>query len=82
MAHDDDDEEEEEEEDEHETRKKTITAAQKLAGMAVPEGGYDEDEDCVNAEDEEYRAVLERMAKEVDGGGGKVRKIWRFSLLF
>ena len=31
----------------------------------VPDGGYGEDEDCINAEDEEYRAVLERM--EADG---------------
>ena len=25
--------------------------------LAVPEGGYDEEEDCLNAEDEEYRQV-------------------------
>ena len=30
----------------------------------VPEGGYGEEEDCINAEDEEYRAVLERMEKD------------------
>jgi hypothetical protein len=30
----------------------------------VPEGGYGEDEDCLNAEDEEYRAVLERMEQD------------------
>ena len=25
--------------------------------LAVPEGGYDEEEDCLNAEDEDYRQV-------------------------
>ena len=35
----------------------------------VPDGGYGEDEDCLNAEDEEYRAVLERM--ESDGKYGR-----------
>ena len=33
--------------------------------LTVPDGGYGEDEDCLNAEDEEYRSVLERM--ESDG---------------
>ena len=32
--------------------------------FTVPEGGYGEEEDCINAEDEEYRAVLERMEKD------------------
>ena len=36
--------------------------------FTVPDGGYGEDEDCLNAEDEEYRAVLERM--ESDGKYG------------
>ena len=36
-----------------------------LIFRTVPDGGYGEDEDCINAEDEEYRAVLERM--EADG---------------
>lgn len=32
--------------------------------LDVPEGGYDEDEDCLNAEDEAYRESLEAMSKE------------------
>jgi len=32
--------------------------------LEVPEGGFGEDEDCVNVEDEEYRANLERIEKE------------------
>ncbi len=32
--------------------------------LEVPDGGYNEDEDCLNAEDEEYRAVLESVTKE------------------
>ena len=30
-----------------------------LERMAVPEGGYDEEEDCRNVEDEEYRQVID-----------------------
>jgi len=33
--------------------------------LHVPDGGYDEDEDCINAEDESYREALEVMEKEV-----------------
>ena len=33
--------------------------------MYVCKGGYDEEEDCVNAEDESYREALESMEKEV-----------------
>lgn len=32
--------------------------------LHVPEGGYDEDADCENFEDEEYRQFLESMSKE------------------
>ena len=32
----------------------------RLAALAVPEGGYDEEEDCLNTEDEEYRQVRAR----------------------
>ena len=32
--------------------------------LIVPDGGYDEDEDCINAEDEEYRKVIDQMDKE------------------
>lgn len=34
------------------------------AALHVPDGGYDEDEDCLNAEDEEYRKAIEKMTKE------------------
>lgn len=33
-------------------------------GVDMPEGGFDEDTDCVNAEDEEYYNALERMTRE------------------
>jgi hypothetical protein len=36
----------------------------RIQSLYVPDGGYDEDEDCENAEDEEYRKVLEDMTKE------------------
>lgn len=39
-------------------------ASNRSKALYVPDGGYDEDEDCVNAEDEEYRKVLEDMTKE------------------
>lgn len=32
--------------------------------LYVPDGGYDEDEDCLNAEDEDYREMLENLDKE------------------
>lgn len=32
--------------------------------LEVPEGGYDENDDCINAEDEEYRQMLEDLDKE------------------
>ena len=35
-----------------------------LKTLEVPDGGYDEDEDCVNAEDETYREALEKLDKE------------------
>lgn len=37
---------------------------QALETLDVPDGGYDEDEDCVNAEDETYREALEKLDKE------------------
>ena len=40
-------------------------AAAYAKALYVPEGGYDEEEDCVNAEDESYREALETMEKEV-----------------
>jgi hypothetical protein len=34
------------------------------ASMEVPEGGFGEDEDCLNAEDEMYREAIEKLGKE------------------
>jgi len=40
----------------------------RLSALAVPEGGYDEEEDCLNTEDEEYRQVGKRQREhDVDG---------------
>lgn len=33
-------------------------------GVAVPEGGFDEDDDCINDEDEEYLQTLEKLNTE------------------
>ena len=30
----------------------------------MPDGGYGEEEDCLNAEDESYRQALEQMGKD------------------
>jgi len=71
----DDDEEEEEEgrggksaslKVEGERGDDLVKAARRAARLAVPEDGYDEDEDCVDVEDEEYRAALE-AADETEG---------------
>ena len=77
MEDEDDDEEDEDEEEEDSKGKGKGTKGGKggkgsatfraLKDLAVPEGGYGEDEDCANVEDEEYRAVLERMEKEEEG---------------
>ena len=67
---DDDDEEDDEDDDDvvMASSKKTKAKAGKslspheatpLERMAVPEGGYDEEEDCRNVEDEEYRQVID-----------------------
>jgi hypothetical protein len=75
---DEDDEDEEDEEEEEDSKGKGkgtkggkggkgSTTFRALKDLAVPEGGYGEDEDCANVEDEEYRAVLERMEKEEEG---------------
>jgi hypothetical protein len=60
----DDDNDDNDENDEEEDDEVTIRRAQRAAALAVPEGGYDEDADCLNAEDESYREVLESMDKE------------------
>lgn len=66
---DEDDEEEDEEDmddadDDFDDSDAVAAAARRAKALYVPDGGYDEDEDCVNAEDEEYRAALEEMDKE------------------
>lgn len=55
------DDEDDEEFDETDDKAAAINRAKALY---VPDGGYGEDEDCVNAEDEEYREMLEQMDKE------------------
>jgi hypothetical protein len=45
---------------EGDSKKKLFDRAKALY---VPEGGYNEEEDCVNAEDEAYREALESMDK-------------------
>ncbi len=39
--------------------------------MEIPEGGYDENDDCLNLEDEQYLAALEELDKK---GKAKVQK--------
>ena len=73
---DDEDEDDDDEEDSKDAKKAFKRRAKKLH---VPEGGYDEEEDCLNAEDEAYRTALEEIAKEAEssavkkssGGGSK-----------
>lgn len=60
---DDDDigDDDDEEFDDADAKQAAINRAKKLY---VPEEGYGEDEDCVNAEDEEYRQHLEQTDRE------------------
>ena len=60
IGSDDDDDEEEGEKGGGKGKKNAkeiIDSATRLAGLTVPEGGYGEEEDCVNADDEQYRSV-------------------------
>ena len=59
----DDDIEVDSNEDEGEEGGDTVSSRRKelTKQLDVPDGGYGEDEDCVNAEDEEYRQMLERF---------------------
>lgn len=68
----DDEGDEQDDEDDIGVRRKgkVVTSAERLAGLEVPDGGYGEEEDCINPEDEEYRSVLERMT-----GEEKVKKL-------
>lgn len=61
---DDDDEDDEEELSDDEDDAYKAKKAARQAALAVPDGGYDEDADCLNAEDESYREVLEQLDKE------------------
>jgi hypothetical protein len=66
---DDDDEEEEEDEEEEDERpiggaKVSKNTLRKLGALDVPEDGYDEDEDCINAEDEEYLVAMAELSKK------------------
>jgi hypothetical protein len=58
MADEDDDDEEDEQPD--------LNAIKKLGKLDVPDGGYDEDEDCVNVEDESYREYLNSLTSMGD----------------
>ena len=45
-------------------RDRKQAARNRAKKLYLPEGGYDEDEDCLNAEDEAYREALEKMGKD------------------
>lgn len=45
----------------------------RIAALHIPDDGYDEDDDCVNAEDEEYLRAL----AEIDGDSKVKRRLYR-----
>lgn len=61
------------EEDNEENIARTRSALKKYAKHAIPDEGFDEDEDCLNAEDETYLEaveelnMLDRVKKELQG---------------
>lgn len=61
LRHVDDDDEDEDDFDDADPLQANRNRQTKLF---VPEGGYDEEEDCINCEDEEYRQVLENLNEE------------------
>lgn len=65
---DEEDDDDDEEEDEHDRpvggAKVSKNTLRNLKALDVPEDGYDEDEDCVNAEDEEYLIAMAELAKQ------------------
>jgi hypothetical protein len=65
----DGDEDEDQDEDEEEEGQKSKGRGSRRAALQIPEDGYDEDEDCVNAEDEDYLKMLD----EIDAGKAKSR---------
>lgn len=67
IGEDDDDDEEEDDDqldDEEDSDGSPYKGTEFAKKLYVPDGGYNEDEDCLNAEDEEYREVLKRMEKK------------------
>ena len=60
----DDEDAAEEDEDADSPNKGKMTSSPFFQSLEVPEGGYDEDEDCINAEDETYREALVSLDKE------------------
>jgi hypothetical protein len=80
---DDEDGEEEEDEDEDESPHRLQGQRSIRSQLAVPEGGFTEDEDVINAEDESYRTYLEKLEKKQQSEkqgqeqDGKQRKIYR-----
>jgi hypothetical protein len=60
------DTDEEEDMDEDLKKRKDKARIDYAKALHVPDGGYDEEEDCLNAEDESYREALESMGKESD----------------
>ena len=72
----DDDDEDDDEDGQQGNVVSSSAAAVALEGLAVPEGGYDENEDCVNAEDEQYRKHLEKVAAS-EGQNGVSRRVYR-----
>lgn len=57
----DDSDNEDSDEDDKDPKK---AAARRAKALFVPDGGYGEEEDCLNAEDESYRQALEQMGKD------------------
>ncbi|CAE7658804.1 unnamed protein product, partial [Symbiodinium microadriaticum] len=69
---DDDDYEDDEEEDDDKPiggAKVSKNTLRKANALDVPEDGFDEDQDCINLEDEEYLIAMAEFARE--GRGGK-----------
>lgn len=50
--------------DDYDDTDPALAAGNRAKKLYVPDGGYNEDEDCLNAEDEEYRQMLESMDNE------------------
>jgi hypothetical protein len=64
---DDDENENNSDDDEGGKTKKGPRGGQVFRALAVPEGGYDEEDDCVNAQDEEYLSMLAEFEKNQVG---------------